>query len=60
MNMIREYTSFTFDQRDMLLSLRIWFGFVRAAVACSVPERTPSFERVGRIIQLSPRSHPFF
>ena len=31
--------SFTFDPRDMLLSLQIGFSFVRAAVVCSTLER---------------------
>ena len=37
--MTSECTSFTFDPRDMLLSVQICFGFVRAAVACSILER---------------------
>ena len=38
--MTRERISFTFDPRDMLLSLQMGFTFVRAAVACAVLERT--------------------
>ena len=38
--MTRERTSFTFDPRDMLLSLQMGFSFVRAAVACAILERT--------------------
>ena len=40
MEMKREHISFTFDPRDMLLSLQIGFSFVRAAVACAILERT--------------------
>ena len=32
--------TFTFDPRDMLLSLQMGFSFVRAAVACAIRERT--------------------
>ena len=42
--MTKECISFTFDPRDMLLSLQMGFSFVRAAVACSVLERTSGFE----------------
>ena len=34
MEMTRERISFTFNPRDMLLSLQMGFSFVRAAVAC--------------------------
>ena len=44
MDMIRERIIFTFDPRDMLISLHIGFSFVRAAVACAILERTSSFE----------------
>ena len=44
MEMTRERISFTFDQRDMLLSLQKGFSFVRAAVACSILERTSGLE----------------
>ena len=44
MGMSRERISFTFDPRDMLLSLQIGFSFVRAAVACSSLERTSGLE----------------
>ena len=40
----RERTSFTFDPRDMLLSLQIGFSFVRPAVACAILERTSGLE----------------
>ena len=40
MEMTRERISFTFDPRDMLLSLQMGFSFVRAAVACAILERT--------------------
>ena len=36
MEMTRERISFTFDPRDMLLSLQISYSFVRAAVACAI------------------------
>ena len=36
--------SFTFDPRDMLLSLQIGFSFVKAAVACAILERTSGLE----------------
>ena len=39
MEMTRERISFTFDPRDMLLSLQMCFSFVRAAVACAILER---------------------
>ena len=44
MEMTRECISFTFDPRDMLLSLQMGFSFVRAAVACAILERTSSLE----------------
>ena len=44
MEMARERISFTFDPRDMLLSLQIGFSFVRAAVACAILERTSGLE----------------
>ena len=48
--MTRERISFTFDPRDMLLSFQIGFCFVKAAVACSILERTsglgPSSETI--------------
>ena len=44
MEMTRERTSFTFDPRDMLLSLLMGFSFVRAAVACAILERTSDLE----------------
>ena len=37
--MTREGISFTFDPRDMLLSLQVGFSFVRAAMAWAVLER---------------------
>ena len=40
MEMTRERISFTFDPRDMFLSLQMGFSFVRAAVACTILERT--------------------
>ena len=39
--MTKERFSFTFDPRDMLLSLQIGFSFVRVAVACAILERIP-------------------
>ena len=42
--MTRERISFTFDPRDMLLSLQMGFSFVRAAVACAILERTFGLE----------------
>ena len=44
MDMTRERISFTFDPRDMLLSLQMGFSFVRAAVACAILERTSGLE----------------
>ena len=44
MGMTRERISFTFDPRDMLLSLQMGFSFVRAAVACAILERTSGLE----------------
>ena len=44
MEMTRERISFTFDPRDMLLSLQMGFSFVRAAVAYAVLERTSGLE----------------
>ena len=44
MEMTRERISFTFDPKDMLLSLQIGFSFVRAAVACAILERTSGLE----------------
>ena len=42
--MTKERISFTFDPRDMLLSLQMGFSFVRAAVACAILERTSGLE----------------
>ena len=42
--MTRERISFTFDPRDMLLSLQMGFSFVRAAVACAILERISGLE----------------
>ena len=44
MEMTRERISFTFDPRDMLLSLQMGFSFVRAAVVCAILERTSGLE----------------
>ena len=44
MEMTRERISFTFDPRDMLLSLQMGFSFVRASVACAILERTSGLE----------------
>ena len=44
MEMTRERISFTFDPRDMLLSLQMGFSFVRAVVACAILERTSGLE----------------
>ena len=44
MEMTRERISFTFDPKDMLLSLQMGFSFVRAAVACAILERTSGLE----------------
>ena len=40
MEMTRERISFTFDERDMLLSLQL--GFLRATVACAILEKPSS------------------
>ena len=42
--MTRERISFTFDPKDMLLSLQMGFSLVRAAVACSSLERISGLE----------------
>ena len=42
--MTRECISFTFDPRDMLLSLQIGFNFVRVAVACAILEKIFGFQ----------------
>ena len=44
MEMTRERISFTFDPRDMLLSLQMGFSFIRAAVACAILERISDLE----------------
>ena len=44
MEITRERISFTFDPRDMLLSLQMGFSFVRAAVACAILERISALE----------------
>ena len=44
MEMTRSAISFTFDPRDMLLSLQMGFSFDRAAVACAILERTSGLE----------------
>ena len=44
MEMTRERISFTFDPRDMLLSLQMGFSFVRAAMACAILDRTSGLE----------------
>ena len=48
MEMTRERISFTFDSRDMLLSLQMGFSFVRAAVACAILERISGFGAIIR------------
>ena len=60
MEVTRERIIFTFDTRDILLSLQMDFSFVRAAVACAVLERisdlAPSSEttalRYSKLIKL--------
>ena len=42
--MVRERITFTFDPRDMLLSIQIGFSFVKAAVACAVLESISAIE----------------
>ena len=44
MEMTRERISFTFDPRDMLLFFHMGFSVVRAAVACSIPNRISGLE----------------
>ena len=44
MEMTRERISFTFDPRDMLLSLQMGFSFVRVAMACAILEKTSGLE----------------
>ena len=49
MEITRERISFTFDPRDMLLSLKIGFSFVRAAVAWAIFERIYGFKASSEI-----------
>ena len=42
--MTREPIDYIFDQRDVLLSLRIGFSFVTAALACAILERISGFD----------------
>ena len=42
--MTREHISFTLDPSDMLLSLKMGFGFLRAAVAYAILKRVSGFE----------------
>ena len=44
MKMTKKRISFTFDPRDMKLSLKIGFKFVTAAVACAILVRTSCLE----------------
>ena len=44
MEMTRERISFTFEPKDMLLSIQMAFSFERAAVACSILERISGLE----------------
>ena len=44
MEKTKEHISFTFDPRDILLSLQMGFSFVKAAVACAILERTSGLE----------------
>ena len=44
MEMTKEHISFTFDPRDILLSLQMGFSFVKAAVACAILVRTSGLE----------------
>ena len=44
LDMKRERIGFTFDSRDMLLSVHVGFSFIRAAVACAIRERISGFE----------------
>ena len=44
MEMTRKRISFTFDPRDMLVSLQMGFSFVRVAMACAILERTSGLE----------------
>ena len=48
--MTRERISFSFDPRDMLLSLQMGFSFVRAAVACATLQRTSGLEPLSELI----------
>ena len=53
MHMTRERISFTFDPRDMLLSLSLYIGFsIRAAVTCIIFERTSAFQPLSETIAL--------
>ena len=44
MEMTRERISFTFDPRDMLLSLQMGFSFVTTAMACAILEKISGLE----------------
>ena len=50
MEMTRGRISFTFDPTDMLLSLRMGFSFVIAAVACAILERISFLEPASETI----------
>ena len=46
----KEHITFSFDSKDVSLSLHIGFSFVRAAVASSILERTSGLEPSSKTI----------
>ena len=46
MEITTERISFTFDPRDMLLSLQMGFSFVRAAVVCAIHDEDDLLSQV--------------
>ena len=53
---IKKRIGFTYDLRDILLSLQIGFCFVQAAVACAILEGTSGFEPLCEQLLLGIRS----
>ena len=51
MEMIMERISFSFDPRDMLLSLKIGFSFVQAAVAFAILESLVWIHHLEQLLQ---------
>ena len=49
--MVRERIRFTFDPRNMLLSLQMVFSFVRAAVVSAILEKTSGLELSSEVLE---------